>query len=430
MKKALLSAIAIALTGMSTQMNAASLIDIYNQAVENDPLIQEAKANYQSTVQDLDISRGTLLPTIDATISYGDDKRRDVKSTSALVSLQQEIYKHDSWLSLSQTEKSIKQAELVYQAEEQGLIIRTVEAYLNILKAKDDLEFIKAEKQAIERQLEQTKQRFAVGLTAITDVHEAQAQFDNAIAQEISAENNVEFAAENLRAITGVYTLDIASLNTEQFSTSSPNPATSAGWIKRAEQASKNLLAQKIAKDIAQKNIDIANAGHLPSASFNADYGKTENEFGAATEEYTGASWGVRVSVPLYSGGKTSASVRKARHAYVAASQRLELSYRTTQRDVRNSFNNVKASISRIKALQQTVVSAESALKATEAGFEVGTRTIVDVLNSTRNVFDAKRNLSNARYNYILAMLALKQAAGTLEKADVIDLNRGLSHNS
>ncbi|WP_111976449.1 TolC family outer membrane protein [Algibacillus agarilyticus] len=415
----------VSLLAMPSQ--AENLIDVYQLAEKNDPIIQEAKANYLSTLKSLDISRSSLLPQLQGSIAYNDSDSDYSQTSSAGISLTQQLYHHDSWLNLSLTEKSIKQAELNYQDVEQSLILRTVEAYLSILKAKDNVEFVIAEKKAFARQLEQTKQRFSVGLTAITDVHEAQAQFDSVIAREITANNEVEFALENLRALTGHYINNLNGLNTEQFSTNELSPNKPEEWVKLAQNGSKTLLAQKIAKDIAHKKIDISHADHLPTADFNAGYGWSSLETVNGDISGTGVNWGVSVSVPIFSGGRTSALTEQAREAYVAASQRLEYTFRTTQRDVRNSFNEVKATVSRLKALNQTVISTQSALKATEAGFEVGTRTIVDVLNSTKGLFEAKRNLADARYNYILSVLNLKKSAGVLQPIDIKDVNRGLA---
>ncbi|NTS77701.1 outer membrane channel protein TolC [Catenovulum sp. SM1970] len=434
----------------STFAKAENLQEIYQQAAKNDPQIIAAQANLRASLKGLDIAESVLLPQINATLGYSDsDLERDdnltnqtgditSETTSANINLVQQIYHHDSWLNLSKTEKQVKQAELLFETAQQGLIVRTVSAYLDVLSAKDDLEFVTAEKKAIERQLEQTKQRFSVGLTAITDVHEAQAQFDNAVAQEISAENDVELALESLREITGGYYPNLDELNTERFSPNIPTPSTPEEWVKLAENLNKDVNSRKIGKDIAKQEIDIATAGHYPTADLTAGYQWSENEgdnelagaFGQSDYEQDGVTVGIQLSVPLYTGGRTSALVEQAQHNYVVASQQLEQTYRTTVRTVRNSFNTVKASISRITAFKQSVVSAESALKATEAGFEVGTRTIVDVLNSTRNLYDAKRNLSNARYGYIRSMLELKQAAGNLNEEDILLLNRGLSKSS
>jgi len=295
----------------------------------------------------------------------------------------------------------------------------------------DNLDFAKAEKAAIERQLEQTKQRYSVGLTAVTDVHEAQAQYDNAVTSEIRAENSVFTAEEALRVITNIYPRNLNILNTERFSTSRPVPDSANEWQQTAEAKNLELIAQKIAVDIAKENINVATSGHYPTLSLNGSYGKanTDNLFSTpqTSTDSDSQSIGITLNVPIYSGGATSSAVRQAQSNYVAASQDLEQTHRNVVRNTRNAYNTVIAAVSAIKALGQSVVSAESALKATEAGFEVGTRTIVDVLDSTRNLYNAKRNLSSTRYNYVQNILSLKRAAGTISEQDLININQGLS---
>ena len=296
-------------------------------------------------------------------------------------------------------DKQALQASGLYDFAKQNLIVRVAEGYFNVLSAIDNLEFVQAEKRAIERQLEQTKQRYAVGLTAITDVHEAQAQFDNSVAQEIIANNAVETAREQLREITGKYHAKLDMLNTKTFSTVKPStPATDL--VKIAKDKNLNLQVSKITVDIAKEQIELAKAGHYPKLTLNASYGDslTDSEINGASFDdqprSDSSSVGLNFSVPLYSGGATVAATDQARAFYVAASQDFETDYRAVTRSVITSYNQVVSDIATFKALEQAVISAQSALKATEAGFEVGTRTIVDVLISTQNLYNAKRNLS------------------------------------
>ncbi|MBA6365700.1 TolC family protein, partial [Colwellia sp. BRX8-8] len=203
-------------------------------------------------------------------------------------------------------------------------------------------------------------------------------------------------------------------------------------WQQTAEAKNLDLISQKIAVDVAKENINIARSGHYPTLSLSGSYGARDqdNEVNNATFEnpaLDSQSIGITLNVPIYSGGATSSAVREAQSNYVAASQDLELTYRNVVRNTRNAYNTVIAAVSAIKALEQSVVSADSALKATEAGFEVGTRTIVDVLDSTRNLYNAKRNLSSTRYNYVQSILSLKRAAGTISEQDLININQGLS---
>ncbi|MDF2180381.1 outer membrane channel protein TolC [Aliiglaciecola sp. CAU 1673] len=428
MKKTILSL----LVGFSvaSQAFADDLYQVYQQAMQHDPATLAAKARRDAAYSSIDSSMAALLPSLGLGLSAdrtGGDS--DITSNSASLQLTQSIYDHSNWQRLDRAELVATQADANYAQVAQALILRTVSAYFNVLQAQDDLDFARAEKRAIERQLEQTKQRFAVGLTAITDVHEAQALFDNAVASEISAQNQVEVRLEALREITGSYHGNLNVLNTQSFSANQPMPAQVEGWLQIAEDKNLNLMVAMLGVDIAKQDIEVAKAGHYPTVDLTgrlSSYDEDRNGVELPSRANTNYI-GLEVKVPIYSGGATTAATDTARHNFVASSEDREQVYRSVVRSVRSNYFDVTASISRIKALEQAVVSAESALKATEAGFEVGTRTIVDVLNSTRNLYDAKRNLSGARYGYINSTLSLKQAAGTLSDQDVQDINRGLS---
>lgn len=434
MKKTLLSIVmGFGLVGTAA---AEDLMQIYQQALQNDPATLQSQANKDAAYSGITQNQASLLPQIDLDLSAsrtnGDIHR---ETNDITVSFSQSVWDYSNWKNLERAELIASQADANYGFAKQDLIVRTVTAYFDVLQAQDDLEFAKAEKRAIERQLEQTKQRFEVGLTAITDVHEAQAQFDTAVASEISAQNNVEINLEVLREITGIYHIELDVLNTDTFSASMPAPTDINAWVSQAEDRNLQLLASKIGVDIAKEDIEIAKNGHYPTVTLRGRYNSNDTEGqssdaaigGGTTERFDTNSIELSVNVPLYRGGAVNAGVERARHNFVATSEDRERIYRSVVRSVRSNYFDVTATISRIKALNQAVVSAESALKATEAGFEVGTRTIVDVLQSTRNLYDAKRNLAGARYGYITSVLSLKQAAGTLTEQDVADINSGLT---
>lgn len=450
MKKTLLSTLLATGFAMFSVQGADDLQSIYQLATQKDPQLLKAIANRDAAKQGIDVSKARLLPQVNLTAGYTKlmaeraqlldaglvNVDNETNGWNAQLNLTQSIFDWTNWENLNTAEKRAMQSQTNLDAAIQALIVRVSQTYFNVLKAVDDLGFAEAEKRAIERQLEQTKQRFAVGLTAITDVHEAQAQFDSAVARQIAAQNNLETAREALREITGQYHSELASLNTDKFATQTPSPATADEWVKLSEELNLTLKANKLALEIAQNDIDNAVAGHYPTVTLDATYGTADN-----TTEYTLAGQtqktnlprldtkqiGLNLQVPLYSGGATTAQTSVARANYVAVSQDLELSYRTAVRQVRSSFNDINANIATIHALEQAVISAESALNATEAGFEVGTRTIVDVLQSTRNLFEARRNLSGARYNYVVAILTLKQAAGNLSEQDLLAINQALA---
>lgn len=452
MKKTLISLLVG--IGFANNAFADDLLQVYQQAIENDPVVNRAKADRDAAFEGISLSRANLLPQLSADIGYTMGTRdntdpitdengfagfavfeTETETMSYGATLTMSLYDHANWLGLDRAELIAQQSEASYSAELQRLISRTVTAYLSVLRAKDNVEFVKAEKRAIERQLEQTKQRFEVGLTAITDVHEAQANFDNTIAQEIRSKNQLELRLEELREITGKYHDKLYVLDTEKFSAPRPSPENVSGWLSIAEESNLDLLVQRFAKDIAKEDIDIATSGHYPTLGLRAEYGRTDstvvdgNPQGGdldvpATDNQ---SIGISLSIPIYQGGSVESRADQARFRYVAASETLELTHRQTVRSVRSSYNDVNAAISTIRAFDQAVVSAQSALEATEAGFDVGTRTIVDVLNSTRNLFDARRNLAGARYDFIESIISLKQAAGNLTRADIESINVALS---
>jgi outer membrane protein len=445
MRKSFLSAsLAFLFAGVSFQSQATNLLDAYKDAVQNDPQILQAKARYDLARESESIAFSGLLPKINLTAGYSitDSESWSIENNRAEnfesdklsygVNLSQTLFNMGTWYSLDSAEKKALQAQTGYDLAQQALISRVTNAYFGVLKAKDNLEFVIAEKKAIERQLEQTKQKFNVGLEAITDVHEAQANFDNAVAQEIRAKNNIEIAKEALREITGKYYNDYDGINTDRFEAALPSPLKIQSWVTKSENHNLELKGKELAVEAAKYDIKQANSGHYPTLNLTAglsvdDDTRTYGSLEVDQDALNTTQIGLNLTVPLYSGGATSASVRQAQANYVIASEDMELTHRSVVRQVRSSFADVVALVSSIKALQQSVVSAESALKATQAGFDVGTRTIVDVLNSTRNLYNAKRNLSNTRYDYILATLSLKQASGSLSASDVEGVNRGLN---
>ncbi|EPP5480183.1 outer membrane channel protein TolC [Vibrio cholerae] len=431
MKKLLPLFVSAALGTLSSAVWAENLAEIYNQAKENDPQLLSVAAQRDAAFEAVTSSRSALLPQINLTAGYNINRSnrdsRDSDILSAGVGFSQELYQRSSWVSLDTAEKKARQADSQYAATQQGLILRVAKAYFEVLRAQDNLEFVRAEKAAVGRQLEQTKQRFEVGLSAITDVHDAQAQFDGVLADEVLAENSLTNSYEALREITGQEYSKLAVLDTKRFAASRTTESSEA-LIEKAQQQNLSLLAARISQDVARDNISLASSGHLPSLTLDGGYNYADNRNSNASSpsDYNDFKIGVNLKVPLYTGGNTTSLTKQAEFAYVAASQDLEAAYRSVVKDVRAYNNNINASIGALRAYEQAVISAKSALEATEAGFDVGTRTIVDVLDATRRLYDANKNLSNARYDYILSVLQLRQAIGTLSEQDVMDVNAGL----
>ncbi len=436
MKKLLPLFISAAIGSLSSSAFADTLAEVYDQAKQNDPQLLRSAAQRDAAFEAVTSSRSDLLPQINLTANY--DINRGDRDTSgsgsssidnntwgAAIGFTQELYQRSSWITLDTADKTARQADSAYAAEQQALILRVATAYFEVLRAQDNLEFVRAEKAAVARQLEQTKQRFEVGLSAITDVHDAQAQYDAVLADEVLAENTLINNYEGLREITGQEHSNLSILDTDRFSASKSSESAIA-LVEQAEQKNLSLLAARISQDVAKDNISLASSGHLPSLTLDGSYALTDQSNSSTDYDQDNLNLGLNLVVPLYTGGSTTSLTKQAEYNYVAASEDLEATYRSVVKDVRAFNNNITASIGALRAYEQSVVSAQSALEATEAGFDVGTRTIVDVLDSTRRLYDANKNLSDARYNYILSVLQLRQAVGTLSEQDIVDVNAGL----
>ncbi|MDA0107120.1 outer membrane channel protein TolC [Vibrio sp. La 4.2.2] len=425
------------LLAIASSVKADTLTEIYDLAKQNDPQLLKASAQRDSAFEAINSTRSALLPQIDLTAGYAyqdsDRHTTDGSTTDLSLGLSQSIYDRSSWIALTISEKSAREADARYASTQQQVIYNVAEAYFNVLRAEDDLRFIQAEKQAVAKQLMQTEQRFDVGIAPITDVQDARAQYDSVLAQEIQAKNNVENEYEELRAITGRQASNLAVLDTARFSTSLPSKNADQ-LVAQATNENLDLLANRIQKDVAKEQISLAQSGHLPTISLTSNYSYTKN-YNEPNDPVTGAQMdddenlfnlGISIDLPVYSGGRITSEAKQAEYQFVSASQDLESTFREVQKDVRAINNNIRSSIGSIQAYKQSVISAESALTATQEGFNVGTRTIVDVLESTQNVYQANKNLSDARYQYILSQVQLKQAIGTLSEQDIVDINAGL----
>jgi outer membrane protein len=417
---------------------ATDLMQIYQLAVERDPRTREAEERRNAALENRPQGLARLLPTLSMSGRLTRDSveakfksaelvfltgGRNVGfwNSNASVDLVQPIYHHDSWVRLSQADNQIAEAEANYAAEQQNLMRRTADAYFNVLLAQDTLEFARTEQEAIARQLEQAQARFEVGLTPVTDVHEAQAGFDRARAGTIVAENQLDNAKEALREIVGDYPGDLDGLAAE-VPLNPPQPAKMDEWDALAQKENLTIIASQNSAEFSKKNIDLQFAGHMPSLDLRASAGFTDTNrpFGIRTEY---ERIGMEVNVPMFSGGGVNSRVRQARHDFEAAMESLDGRRRAVTRQVKEAYRGVISSISQVKALKSAVISAESALEATQAGFDVGTRTMVEVLTEQRNRFGTKRDYAEARYNYIRNSLSLKQAASTLVPEDLALVN-------
>ncbi len=429
--------VVLALTVSSTETMAVDLVQIYEQAEASDPLYQQSIAGYNAILEFKPQARSQLLPSVNlsantasndqdiSTRGIGGSGTIDFNSHGYSLDLRQPVFRFDRFLALKQADSQIDTAEAQLGAAQQDLIIRVAERYFEVLASLDNLEFVRAEKTALNRQLEQAKQLFDVGLVAITDVQEAQAGYDRAVAEEIRAENTVDNTREALREITGEYHTELLPLS-EDMPLVSPEPSVIDDWTKVSQEQNLLVIAARHDLETARQRINIERSGHLPTLDIVASkgYDSTGGRFGGA--QIQAEAIGLELNMPLYQGGLVNSRTREARYRYDQALERLEERLRLAQRQTRESFLGVISGISEVEAFNQAVISSETALQSTEAGFEVGTRTAVDVVNSQRTRLQAKRDYARARYNYILDSLRLKQAAGTLSPVDLNDINSWL----
>lgn len=412
-----------------SQLAAADdLLQVYNMAVEKDPVLREAAAVRESRRESRPLAMAQLLPNVSAsgdlnynnvnTHSLGDESY----GTGSLgINLLQPIYRRDRFIRLEQADWQLELADAEYRAQEQDLMLRVATAYFDILSAQEGVTFVRADKKAIARQLEQAKQRFEVGLIAITGVHEAQARYDQAVTDEIVAQNELDNAWEDLRQILGIRPEALAGLK-EKLELEPPTPAAIDEWSAFGLE---NNPAVKVASDatqIAQREIEVQNSGHYPSLDLVGRYSGSQTNQDNRFDVDNG-NIGLQLNVPLYAGGGVTAATRQARADLIAAQERLDQARRSTDKAVRNAYRGVQASISAVRALEAAIVSTKSALEATTAGFEVGTRTLVDVLNSQRDYYRSQRDFARARYVYLVNMLRLRQAAGVLSVEDLEKVN-------
>ena len=344
-------------------------------------------------------------------------RTRDHRSYNIVLSVAQPIHRRDRWIALDQANSGIARADALYAAALQDLMVRVSQRYFGVLEAEDELSFARATLEAFEQQLRQSRQRFEVGLTAITDVEEAKAGFDLARSQLIAAENALDTAREALRETTGEYPQELAPLGRMPLVT--PEPADVDKWTETALGQNLRLLASRHDAETTRREIErVRAAGHYPTLDAVGSHRRNDRGVSGRGETWS-TSIGLRLILPLYAGESVLSQTRESRHRYQQALDELERERRRTQREIREAYLGVNSGISQVAALEQAVRSSEAAADAVEAGFQVGTRTSVDVLNAQRDLFRARRDFARERYTYIRNVLRLKRAAGTLSEDDL-----------
>lgn len=436
--------VALLTLAIASPATAEDLPQVFGFAEQKDPQYRRAEATYQAVLEGLPQARAQLyLPSLSLSANTAYNRQEitlantpanvfgggkfEFNSRGYSLSLTQPIYHYDRYLQLEQADNRIRQAQLDVDTARQNLIVRVAERYFGVLGAIDNLEFSRAEKAALARQLEQTQQRFDVGLIAITDVQEAKASYDLSVAQEIEAQKLLDDAHEALREFTSEYHREIAPLG-EQLALVAPDPADVEQWTQTALKQNLRIASAETAARIAQQEIKVQYASHLPTLDIVGNEGVAVQGGRFGSTEVDTTAIGVELNLPIYEGGQVQSRTREATHRHEAALESIEEARRAAVRRTRDAYAGVLSGISRVQALQQAVVSTDTALTATKAGFEVGTRTTVDVVTQERELYRAKRDYARARYNYVLDSLRLKEAAGTLAPADLNEVNKWLVH--
>lgn len=446
---------------LAHSVHSDTLRDIYDLALKNDPKLRAAAATFRANQETAVQARSRLLPQIGADASYGwthreqdaqgvitgagavfdfrpGDQHSDFDGRNRIwgVSLNQPLLDLPAWFNFQSGKELSKQAEAQFAYEQQDVIVRVATAYFAVLRAGDNLRASLAEERATKRQFDQTQKRFDVGLIAITDVHEARAAFDSTIAQRLTDEGEVARAHEALTALTGQNHANLWLLN-KDFPVSEPVPAARDEWVNFALANNYALKAAFYGMEAASENAEAKRMEHLPKISGNLsyqddslrgdqDYNPTSLFATDPDADTTTSAAMIKLTMPIFTGGYTSSARRQAAEQYNTALERRIEAERSTVQATRSQHIAVGTDIQRVKARSQSIISAQSAVDATSAGYEVGTRNVVDVLVAQRTLYNNARDYANARYDYVLDTLKLKQQAGTLTPQDIYDLDKWL----
>lgn len=427
-----------ALAASTSIAETVTLKRTYELAQKNDPQWAAVKHQYQANQEVLDRSRAGLLPQIRLNASYSEEELDvdrtgtfDYNTTTYSANLVQPLFRLENWHAYQQGKALDSQYAAEYARATEDFYLRVVTRYLDVLRARANLTFRKAEEEAISRQLEQSKQRFEVGLVAITDVHEAQAVYDATVSARIAAESDLFTALRILETIAGSSIDDVAEFS-EDLPVVPPQPLDMNQWVERSLSNNSTLLSAMHAAQVAEEDYKIRRAGHAPTLDLVGSHGHQSSDQPASFQmpgagespDTTATTLSLQLEIPIYSGGGVSAQRRQSKYLALAAKDTEHYARRQVIQDATNFYQLVVANVAQVHARKQSELSAKVALDATQAGYEAGTRTIVDVLTVQRNLFQAQRDYINARFDYVLNALRLKQVAGMLTEEELLALEQ------
>jgi outer membrane protein len=465
--------VALGLFALCSSASAKDLKGVFEDALKNDPVIRGANANRLASREARPQAWSAILPQLSGTSGITWDHNSgfqdqisevgnpndptappilevvplseavDQRTTTWAVNLRSSIISWTNWMNIKAAGAQVAQAEATYQAAEQNLILRVAQAYFNVLADYDALVANQASLAAISRQLDQANTRFDVGLIAITDVQEAKASHDTAAAAVIAAKRTLATAEYQLQEITGEKYDELAKPGTS-MPLKGPDPEDESRWVNISMEQNLNLISSRLAADIAHDNVRAAFGGHLPTLDLVAgrSYNKVDSNqtlagdgipsqlFPGVDSKNNDRQIALQLTVPIFSGGFTQSKVRQNEYLWIAAKETVVQNSRATERQARDAYLGVISGIARVQALEQARESSRTALKATEAGYEVGTRTAVDVLNARQKLVQSETDYSSARYDYLVSVLQLRLAAGTLDRAQLIEINNWLTERA
>lgn len=452
---AVVTTAAFSLASAGTAMAQEGLMEIYLRALDSDPVLREAEASFLATAEVRPQARAALLPNLGLGSStngsrnqqvgpfgFGDINfgggQTDTRSTrdSVDLNLTQPLLDFVSLRNLRQAEKTVARAETDLAAARQELLLRVADAYFNVLAAEDTLAAEIAARESLSQQLEQAQRRFDVGLIAITDVQEARAGYDQAVAAVIAAERALATAREFLREIIGDEVTELRS-PIEELPLLNPEPANLEEWVTAAQDQNLAVISSRIGADIAQDEIDKQRAARLPTLNLSGGVNTgSSDSFSRRTpsdspgtrrpQDTDSVTWSINFQMPIFTGGVNRSRIQQSVYQHRAALETIERVARQTERQTRDAYLGVISEISRVQALRQALESSRTALLATQAGEEVGQRTVVDVVNAQNNVRRAETSYAAARYEYLLNVLRLKQASGSLTEEDLAEIDSWL----
>lgn len=419
---------------------SADLLQVYRDALVNDTQYVAARATAEAGREKLPQGLSGLLPVISATANSVRNQNsytfrppstdpqyinRNFTSNGFNVNLSQPLFRWQNYVQYGQAKLQVVQSEAVFAQAFQDLIVRVAQAYFDVLNAQENLTAVRANKQAIDQQLEQAKKNFEVGTATITDSQEAQSRFDLASAQEIAGESDLEVKQYALRVIVGKESGELHRLKPQAI-INPPQPAAMQKWVDAAQKDSFVVQSQEAAAEIANKEVERMRAGHYPTVDVVANYGQTTSILSAVTAgtlESTPRNVGLQLNIPIYQGGFVNSKTREAVANRSAADAILDNARRTAALNAQQSFLGVVNGLAQVRALEAALVSSVSALESNKLGYEVGIRINIDVLNAENQVYTTRRDLAKARFDTLLSQLKLKAAVGSLSEADLEQIN-------